>query len=183
MTYCIYFFLKDWVDVFDVLELKTQNQPSNHICFFPFTFTSYCTDLQWLPHSRLQYSLSQSWPWGTPGPGPGPGAPGDWEPPMLFWYSDCKWEKLCRKWKEKGHCCGCWATGEITPKNHHRGLPAAREAGSEERPAAPSGEGWLAGTGPAAFQLVGWGASSDAGRAAGEGGAAGWSGRRKGERH
>ena len=36
---------------------------------------------------------------------------------------------------------GWWATGEITPKKHPPGLPAAREVGSEERPASPSGEG------------------------------------------
>ena len=113
---------------------------------------SVSTDLQWLPHSRLQYSLSQSWLWATPGPGPGPGAPGDWEPPMLFWYSDWRWEKPWREERQNQ----VTVLKALTVPQHEKcispfvALPAAQEVGSEERPAAPSGERWLAGTGPAA---------------------------------
>lgn len=51
------------------------------------------THPQWLgPQSLLQYSLSHSGFW----PCTGLGAPGDWDPPTLFWYSAWIWENPCR---------------------------------------------------------------------------------------
>lgn len=53
---------------------------------------------QWLgPQSLLQYSLSQSGFW----PCTGFGAPGDCEPPTLFWYSAWMWENPCRLEKRR----------------------------------------------------------------------------------
>lgn len=73
--------------------------------FFLFVYNSAAvthqfrvTHPQWLgPQSLLQYSLSHSGFW----PCTGLGAPGDWEPPTLFWYSAWIWENPCRAMREE----------------------------------------------------------------------------------
>ncbi len=71
-------------------------------------------------------------------------------------------------------------------QNHVRRFPACTltccpGVGSAAEPGGPSGERWLAVTGPAACGLAGWGGSPGAERAAG--GGEGWSGRMLVGRH